>query len=122
MPAAGRGLKRESADPGSALRDARRLYRLGRHPEAIAALSQALSAEADADDRRAAALLRAWCLVELKRHDEVRRWLADAQVDGLRADEPALRALELNLALFEGRHDEVAAEAASTPGDRHRYG
>ncbi|MBK9474363.1 MAG: tetratricopeptide repeat protein [bacterium] len=113
MPAAGRGLKRESADPGNALRDARRLYRLGRHPEAITALSPALSAEADADDRRAAALLRAWCLVELKRHDEVRRWLADAQIDGLRADDPALRALELNLALFEGRHDEVAAETAT---------
>jgi len=112
QPAAGRGIDVEPISTGRSVRDARHLYRQGRHREALSALEATLQTSSDTGERRAAALLRAWCLIELKRHDELRRWLDGAVArDGLRADDPALRALALNLALFEGRQDEVAVEA-----------
>jgi len=112
QPAAGRGIDVEPTTAGRSVRDARHLYRQGRHREALSALEATLQTSSDTGERRAAALLRAWCLIELKRHDELRRWLDGAVArDGLRADDPALRALALNLALFEGRQDEVAVEA-----------
>lgn len=113
LPAAGRGAPRGLAVPAESLEAARRLYRHGHHPEALAALAPALRDDAPERLRRAARLLRGWCLVELKRHDELRSWLEGATADGEAAQDPALRALALNLAMFDGRHDEVAAEAAS---------
>lgn len=116
-PAAGRGLNLNQADSGGIVRDPRHLYRQGRHREALSVLESTLQTSVDESERRAAALLRAWCLIELKRHDELRHWLEGVAAqdgrcaDGLCADDPALRALALNLALFEGRQDEVAAEA-----------
>ena len=112
-PTAGRGALAGQPAPATALAAARRLYRFGRHEEALAALSPALRAEAPAGERRQALLLHGWCLVELKRHDDLRAWLERAPADGFAADEPALRALALNVALFDGRHDEVATEAAA---------
>lgn len=112
-PTAGRGALAGQPAPATALAAARRLYRYGRHEEALAALDPALQADAPPDERRSALLVRGWCLVELKRHDELRHWLERAHLDGFAADEPALRALALNVALFDGRHDEVAIEAAA---------
>ena len=112
-PTAGRGALAGQPAPATALAAARRLYRFGRHEEALAALAPALLPDTTAADRRRALLLRGWCLVELKRHDELRAWLERAHLDGFAADEPALRALALNVALFDGRHDEVAVEAAA---------
>lgn len=111
-PAAGRGAAPASAVAAASLESARRLHRHGRHLEAVAALAPALRDEAPACLRREALLLRGWCQVELKRHDELRAWLGRATADGLDARDPGLRALALNLAIFDGRHDEVAAEAA----------
>lgn len=112
-PTAGRGALTGQPAPATALAAARRLYRFGRHDEALAALAPALAANAPADERRRALLLHGWCLVELKRHDELRHWFERAHLDGFAADEPALRALALNVALFDGRHDEVAREAVA---------
>jgi DNA-binding NtrC family response regulator len=110
-PTADRGAQADLPVRARVVRDARQLYRQGRQAEALAALEPALAAPTGSAERRAAALVRAWCLIELKRHDEVRRWLDDAPADGLRPDDPELRVLALNLALFDGRHDDVAAEA-----------
>jgi tetratricopeptide (TPR) repeat protein len=112
-PTAGRGALAGQPAPATAVAAARRLYRFGRHDEALAALGPALRADAPPDERRRALLLHGWCLVELKRHDELRHWLERAHLDGFADDEPALRALALNVALFDGHHDQVAVEASS---------
>lgn len=123
-PAAGRGLHFDETGADRTVRDARHLYQQGRHREALALIDVWLDAHGSPDERRRAALLRAWCLIELKRHEEVRRWLEAAGKDGLSEDDPALRILALNLALFDGRHDDVAAEAGAllervqNPADR----
>lgn len=110
-PTAGPSAQADLPVRARVVRDARQLYRQGRQAEALAALEPALASPTGSAERRAAALVRAWCLIELKRHDEVRRWLDDAPADGLLPDDPELRVLALNLALFDGRHDEVAGEA-----------
>lgn len=116
-PTAGRGAQADLPLPVRQLRDARQFHRQGRQAEALAALEPLLAAPGGSDERRAAALLRAWCLIELKRHDDVRQWLDDAAADGLRADDPDLRVLAMNVALFDGRHDDVAAEAEALLAD-----
>ncbi len=93
-------------------RDARRLHRQGRHAEALVVLEATLRSDDNPAVRREAALLRAWCLVELKRHDEVREALREMVTQGIAAaGDPALRALELNLALLDGRYVEVEVAA-----------
>lgn len=93
-------------------RDARRLHRQGRHAEALVVLEATLCSDNDVAVRREAALLRAWCLVELKRHDEVRDALRQMVTQGIAAaDDPALRSLELNLALLDGRYVDVEVAA-----------
>ncbi len=107
-PTTARGSIDETTGSARSERDARRLYRQGRHIEALAALDAVLESAEDTATRRDAALLRAWCLVELKRHDEVPEALRAMVTGGVTvADDPALRALELNLALLGGHYDEV---------------
>lgn len=99
-------------------RDPRRLHRHGRHAEAVAVLDATLAGPCDAAARREALLLRAWCLVELKRHDEVRDQLRAMIADGVTdGRDPALRALELNLMLLDGRYEDVESAARALLAD-----
>lgn len=61
---------------------------------------------------RETALLKAWCLVELKRQKLCKQWLETARQMGyLKSDDPSVMVLELNLQLF-GEHYEIVQNTA----------
>ncbi len=91
---------------------ARELYLQGRWSEALARLDTLLDADgpqtADHDARRAAALLRAWCLIEHKDHDGCLTWLGEAEQAGhLAEDDLGARILRWNVLLFHEHYAEV---------------
>lgn len=103
------------------LAQAREHYLAGRIAEALDTLDALLHLGSTPDsaglvvlpgagDAAAAALLRAWCLLELKRHDDCLGWLTTAQERGLLpGDHPGRRVLELNILLFQEEYKDVQA-------------
>ncbi len=95
---------------------ARRLHLQGQHEEALQCLAQLF--EMNPTDRghtslREAALLKAWCLVELKRHQLCQQWLETSrQLGYLNSDDPSVMVLELNLQLFS-EHYEIVQNTTS---------
>ncbi len=105
---------------------ARRLLRRARADEALAEIESVFlpsglwsgpDAVCPSCDRaktlHQASLLRAWCLIELKRHADAEEWLAKARrlghVDAAAADAAVVA---MNLALFRGEYDDVCERAA----------
>ena len=93
-----------------AYHQARCLHLKGRTEEALGILNDLFGPDGSrsipAGDHRTslhdAALLKAWCLVELKRHRLCKQWLETARhMDYLEADDPAAMVLELNIQLFD---------------------
>ena len=98
------------ADSPGGLGTARELYLQGRPAEALGRLDLLLAAAGTLDPavRRAAALLRAWCLIERKDHDGCLAWLGQAEDSGhLAEDDLGARILRWNVLLFHEHYAEV---------------
>ena len=96
--------------------EARCLHLEGRLDEALTLLNTLLcpkdNLEITSTDQnrcmREAALLKAWCLIELKRHGLCSHWLETArQLGHISADDPSAAVLELNLQLFAENYELV---------------
>ncbi len=112
-----------------AFHHARCLHLEGRLEEALTILNTLFGPQekqgTDGSDQgaclRDAALLKAWCLVELKRHRLCSHWLETArQLGHINAQDPAAVVLELNLHLFAENYEVVQNTAEQllndTPG------
>ncbi len=100
--------------------EARNLYLGGHLEEALKALNTLFSPEENQTGTspqlntslREATLLKAWCLIELKRHRHCSHWLETArQLGHLQAEDPAAVVLELNLQLFAENYEYVQNSA-----------
>ena len=108
---------------------ARRLHLEGRTREALQSLEEILgpdgktprSGAGEAVSMRDAALLKGWCLIELKRHKLCKQWLESARGHGfLQQDDPAVMILELNIQIFEEHYEIVQDMALSLLSDAPR--
>lgn len=98
---------------------ARHLHLAGKSEEALQCLEEIFGPDGrnpvDADGQvslRDAALLKGWCLIELKRHKLCKQWLEAARRSGhVQADDPAVLILELNIQIFE-EHYEIVQDMA----------
>ncbi|MCP4573802.1 MAG: tetratricopeptide repeat protein [bacterium] len=118
-------------DPARGLATARELHLQGRYDEALDRLQDLLGDAAStpeaADRTRAAALLRAWCLIEHKDHDGALAWLDTAVAHKLlAADELQVRILRWHVDLFQERYEsveqgviEALSRVADTPTVEH---
>lgn len=99
-----------------AFHQARGLHLEGRHEEALQSLNTIFEMNNTVKvhtSLRETALLKAWCLVELKRHKLCRQWIETSrQLGYLLQDDPAVMVLELNLQLFT-EHYEIVQNTAS---------
>ncbi len=113
------------------LGNVRELHLQGRYDEALARLETVLDGQTaqalDADTGRKATLLRAWCLIERKTHDDALAWLDTAVERRLvAADDLGVRIVRWNVDLFRERYAAVEAavidalpEVADTPSIEH---
>ncbi len=94
---------------------ARQWHLEGRHEEALQCLNATFEPNPVGKNHtslRESALLKAWCLVELKRHKLCTQWLETArQLGYLNSDDPAVMVLELNIQLF-AEHYEIVQNTA----------
>ncbi|MFN2369662.1 MAG: sigma 54-interacting transcriptional regulator [Candidatus Krumholzibacteriia bacterium] len=105
-----------AAPAGGGLATARELYLQGRCDEAVVRLDVLLDGDtlARPEARRAAALLRGWCLIERRDHDGCLAWLGTAEQAGhLAEDDLGARILRWNVLLFHEHYAEVEEAAAA---------
>lgn len=105
-----------AAPAGGGLATARELYLQGRCEEAVVRLDALLDGGvlARPEARRAAALLRGWCLIERRDHDGCLAWLDTAERAGhLAEDDLGANILRWNVLLFHEHYAEVEEAAAA---------
>ncbi len=94
-----------------AFHQARNLHLEGRHEEALQCLNASFELKANGKNHtslRESALLKAWCLVELKRHKLCNQWLETArQLGYLESGDDSVMVLELNIQLFAEHYELV---------------